>query len=106
MRTGNRTLFVVKLRAGPSAVHGAGRAPLGLQSPERVPAGGHAPPERGKAGRCVCECAAGELGCAAELSPRGRPAGGREGARVETAETPRGLGAGGGAGTPPQLRQV
>ena len=77
-----------------------------LAEPRAGPGRRHAPPERGKAGRCVCECAAGELGCAAELSARGRPAGGREGARVETAETPRGLGAGGGAGTPPQVRRV
>ena len=54
---------VIKLRAWPSAVHGAGHAPLGLQSPERVPAGGtHLRPRKSVA-MCVCECAAGAGVC-------------------------------------------
>ena len=94
---------VIKLRAWPSAVHGAGHAPLGLQSPERSRPVARTS-DRGRAWRCVCVSVQRALGCAAELSPRGQPAGGREGARVEAAETPRGLGDGGGAGAPPQVR--
>lgn len=34
------TVCEIKLRARPRAVHGAGRAPLRVQTTERVPAGG------------------------------------------------------------------
>lgn len=54
----------------------------------------------------MCECAAGELGCAAELSTRaaGRRERGERGLKQQKLHGS--LGAGGGAGTPPQVRRV
>lgn len=106
MRTGNRTLLVIKLRAGPSAAHGPGRAPLGLKRAERVPAGGtHLPSAEKRGDVCVSAQRASWGVRLSSLHAGGRPEGER-GARVETAETPRQPGCRWRAGTPPQVRRV
>ena len=70
---------VIKLRAGPSSVHGAGRALLGLQSPERVPAGGtHLPSAEKRGDVCVSVQRASWGVRLSSLHAGGRPAGERE----------------------------
>ena len=71
---------VIKLRAGPSSVHGAGRATLGLQSPERVPAGGtHLPSAEKRGDVCVSVQRASWGVRLSSLHAGGRPAGERDG---------------------------